>query len=214
MPTDRTTVRRLADRGRYDRSEIDAILDEAPFCHVGFVSEHGPVVIPTIHARDGDTMYLHGSQASGMLRAAEDADVCVTVTLLDGFVMARSAFHHSMNYRSVVVFGRARVVRDEDERLRAMRAVVEHVAPGRWDELRPPTAKELAATRIVAVPLDEASAKVRTGPPVDDEIDLGQGTWGGVVPVGLRAGRLEPDAHTPGEVAATAAVKELALRYS
>jgi hypothetical protein len=213
MPTDRTTVRRLGARGRYERSEIDAILDEAPFCHVGFLAEHGPVVIPTIHARDGSTLYLHGSPASAMLRSIEGADLCVTATILDGFVVARSAFHSSMNYRSVVVFGRGRAVTDEDEKARAMRAVTDHVVPGRWDELRGPTPKEIAATKIVAVELDEASAKVRTGPPVDDDDDLSSGTWGGVLPVGIAARAPEPDDHTPAGEPVPASVEALRARY-
>jgi nitroimidazol reductase NimA-like FMN-containing flavoprotein (pyridoxamine 5'-phosphate oxidase superfamily) len=214
MPTERTTVRRLAARGRYEREQIDDILDAAPICHVGFVAEHGPVVLPTIHARVGDTLYLHGSPVSAMLRAVDGAQLCVTATLLDGFVLARSAFHHSMNYRSVVVFGRAREVTDAAEKERALNAVVEHVARGRTRELRPMTRKEIAATRVMALPLDEASAKVRTGPPIDDDEDVASGVWAGVLPVSLTARAPEPDEHTPSGAATPAAVEALARRYS
>lgn len=213
MPTERTTIRRLAARGSYERATINEILDSAPICHVGFVADHGsPIVLPTIHARDGDTLYLHGSPVSAMLRAIDGAELCVTATLLDGFVLARSAFHHSMNYRSVVVLGRAREVRDDDEKARALNAVVEHIAPGRTAELRAITRKEIAGTRVMALPINEASAKVRTGPPIDDEEDLTPGTWGGVVPVSLTARAPEPDEHTPSGTAVPPSVASLAHR--
>jgi len=214
MSTERTTVRRRAERGRYETEQIYAILDAAPICHVGFTSEHGPVVLPTIHARDGDTLYLHGSPVSAMLRAIDGTELCVTATLLDGFVLARSAFHHSMNYRSVVVFGRARDVRDDAEKQRALNAVVEHIATGRGAELRPMTRKEVAATRVMAISLDEASAKVRTGPPIDDDADLESGTWAGVVPVALTARAPEPDSYSPPDAAVPDAVRALVARYS
>src|SRR5438034_10568843 len=170
LQTPRTTVRRLAARAVYDREAIYAILDEAYICHLGFVVPHEsgvqPFVIPTIHARLGDTLYFHGSAASRMLRSLRDGiDACVTVTLLDGLVLARSAFHHSMNYRSVVVLGRARLVEDLDEKRAALHAFTNHVVPGRWPELRPITAPELKGTAVLALPSQEASAKVRTGPP-------------------------------------------------
>lgn len=184
-PTVRTTVRRRAQRGHYERATIDVILDEGFVCHVAVVDDHGPVVLPTGYVRLGDEVVLHGSAANRMLRlAAEGRPVCVTVTLLDGLVLARSAFHHSMNYRSVVVFGQARVV-EGDEKVQALRAFVDHIVPGRSAEARPPDDRELAATLVVAVPLDEASAKVRSGPPIDDEADMGLDVWAGVIPLSL-----------------------------
>lgn len=185
-PSERTRLRRLPQRGSYERATIDPILDEALFCHVGFVADGQPFVIPTIHARVGDHLYVHGSAASRMLRGMEKGmPVCVTVTLIDGLVMARSAFHHSMNYRSVVVLGTGGAVADPAEKLVALRAIVEHVAPGRWDEVREPNEKELKATMVVSVPLDEASAKVRTGPPLDDDEDYALPCWAGVIPLRL-----------------------------
>src|SRR5213594_4735371 len=166
-PSARTTVRRLPARASYERATIDAILDEAVFCHVGFVAEGQPYVIPTIHARVGDRVYLHGSAASRMLRTlGEGVPVCVGATLLDGLVYARSAFHHSMNYRSVVILGIATEVREPAERLAALEAIVEHVVPGRWREVRSPSAQELKATMVLHVPIEEASAKVRSGGPL------------------------------------------------
>lgn len=186
--TDRTKVRRLGDRGRYDRETIHAILDEALVCHVGFVVDGAPVVIPTIHWREGDWLYFHGSSASRMLRSLKNGvEACVTVTLIDGLVLARSAFHHSMNYRSVVVFGTARVV-EGDEKLRALDALVDHVVRGRSKEMRPHKEIELKQTLVLAMPLDEASAKIRTGGPVDDEEDYALPIWAGVVPLKLTPG--------------------------
>ncbi len=193
--TERTRVRRLPKRGQYDAATIHAILDEALICHVGFVVEGAPVVIPTIHWRDGDTLYFHGSAASRMLRSLKNGvEACVTVTLLDGLVLARSAFHHSMNYRSVVVFGIAREVVDEDEKVRALDALVEHVVRGRSKEIRQPNDKELRQTLVLAMPLDEASAKIRTGGPVDDDEDYALPMWAGVLPLTLTPG--EPIADT------------------
>jgi uncharacterized protein len=190
-PTAATTLRRHPERGRHDRDTVYAILDQGLVCHVGFVEGERPFVLPTSYGRDGDTLYLHASSASRMARTlADGAEVCVTVTLVDGLVLARSAFNHSMNYRSVVVLGRATAVTDPDRKLHGLRVIVEHVAPGRWDSLRPALAKELQATSLLALPLQEASAKVRTGPPKDPEEDLGLGIWAGVVPLVLRA--LEP----------------------
>lgn len=192
--TDRTTVKRLPERGRYDRAVVDAILDEALTCHLGFVVDGQPFVIPTIHARLGATLYVHGSAASRMLRAAKAGPpVCVTVTLVDGLVMARSAFHHSMNYRSVVVLGPAREVTDPEEKTAALRAVVEHVAAGRWDEVRWPNELELKATTVLALAIDEASAKVRAGGPKDDEEDYALDCWAGVIPLRLTAAAPVPD---------------------
>ncbi|TML18311.1 MAG: pyridoxamine 5'-phosphate oxidase family protein [Actinobacteria bacterium] len=194
VPSARTTVKRHPERGAYDRDVIDAILDEALVCHAGFAVDGQPFVIPTIHARDGDVLYLHGSPGSRMLRnLREGIDACVTVTLLDGLVLARSVYNHSMNYRSVVVVGRAREVTAPDEKLRAMRCVVEHVVPGRWNEARQPSEKEIKATTILAVSLAEASAKIRSGPPTDDESDLDLPVWAGVIPLVLQAGDPAPD---------------------
>ena len=193
MTRERTQLGRHPERGRADRDLVGAILDEALVCHVGFVAGGYPTVIPTLHARLGDTVYLHGSPASRMLQAAPGAEVCVTVTLLDGVVMARSAFNHSMNYRSVMIFGRPRVVTDAKEKAAAFRALVEHVAEGRWDEARQPTPSELTATTVLAISLDEASAKVRGGPPIDTDGDLALDVWAGVVPLRMVAGDPVPD---------------------
>jgi len=186
VATARTTVKRHPERGDYDRATIDGILDEALVCHVGFVHDGHPFVIPTIHARDGDTLYLHGSPGSRMLRdLAQGVDVCVTATLLDGLVLARSVYHHSMNYRSVVVLGRAHEVTDDEGKLHAMECVVEHVVPGRWADARRPSEGELKGTTILAVSLEEASAKVRMGGPKDLEEDLELPVWAGVIPLAL-----------------------------
>jgi nitroimidazol reductase NimA-like FMN-containing flavoprotein (pyridoxamine 5'-phosphate oxidase superfamily) len=186
LRTPRTTVKRLPKRGLYDRGAVDAILDEGMVCHVGFVHDGQPFVLPTGYARLGDTVYLHGSPASRMLTTlSSGVPVCVTVTLLDGLVLARSAFHSSMNYRSVVILGTASPVTDRDRKLVAMRALVDHLIPDRWPDLRPVTDKELRATLVLELPLREASAKVRTGGPVDDEEDYALTMWAGVVPLGL-----------------------------
>jgi nitroimidazol reductase NimA-like FMN-containing flavoprotein (pyridoxamine 5'-phosphate oxidase superfamily) len=186
LQSPRTTVKRLAKRGDYDRNTINAILDEALICHVGFVVDGAPVVIPTIHTRVGDTLYFHGSAASRMLRSLRDGvDACVTVTILDGLVMARSAFHHSMNYRSVVVLGKGREVADREEKLRVLEALVEHVCAGRGLDVRPPNEAELRQTLVLAIPLTEASAKIRTGPAVDDEEDYALPIWAGIIPMAL-----------------------------
>ena len=183
-PTARTQIRRLPQRAIYSREEVYAILDEGFVCHVGFVYDGQPYVIPTNYARRGDELVIHGSPASRMLCALESGgDVCVTVTLVDGFVLARSAFHHSLNYRSVVILGKVREVSDPAEKLDALRCFTNHVAPGRWDEVRRPTAQELEATEVLALPLTEMSAKVRRGPPVDDELDRALPVWAGVVPL-------------------------------
>jgi nitroimidazol reductase NimA-like FMN-containing flavoprotein (pyridoxamine 5'-phosphate oxidase superfamily) len=180
-------VKREPHRGAYDRATIDAILDEALLCHLGFQVDGRPYVIPTLHARVGDRLYVHGSAASRMLRhAASGMPVCATVTLFDGLVLARSVFNHSVNYRSVVVFGTATLVAD-DEKREALRALTEQLAPGRWDEARQPTDKELKATWILSLPLDEASAKLRTGAEEDEPEDLDLPVWAGVVPVHLAA---------------------------
>jgi len=184
--TDRTRVRRLPERGTREWPAVAAILDEALVCHVGFVVDGAPVVIPTAHVRRGTTLYLHGAPSSRMLRiAAGGVEVCITATILDGLVLARSLFHHSLNYRSAVCFGRASEVTDLDEKEAALRCFAEHVLPGRAAEVRPPARGELMATRVLAVQLDEASAKVRGGPPKDDDEDLALPVWAGVLPVHL-----------------------------
>jgi uncharacterized protein len=187
-------VKREPQRGVYDRETIDAILDEALVCHLGFAVDGQPYVIPTLHARIGDLLYVHGSAASRMLRhAASDARICVTVTLLDGLVLARSVFNHSIDYRSVVVLGTPALVEDVDEKREALHAFTDHIAPGRWEEARQPTDQELKATWILSVPLDEASAKIRTGPPEDEPEDLDLPVWAGVVPIHLAAEPSEYD---------------------
>ena len=192
-PADRIRIKREPQRGRYDRDTIDAILDEALFCHLGFEVDGQPYVIPTLHARVGDTVYVHGSAASRMLKQlADGVRVCLTVTLFDGLVLARSVFNHSVNYRSVVLLGRATLVPD-DEKLAALQALTEQLAPGRWDEARRPTAQELKATWILTLPIEEASAKVRNGPPEDEPEDEQLPVWAGVVPVHLVAEPSEYD---------------------
>jgi nitroimidazol reductase NimA-like FMN-containing flavoprotein (pyridoxamine 5'-phosphate oxidase superfamily) len=183
--TDRTKVRRLAERGRSDRAIVDEVLDEAYIAHVGFVVDGQPRVLPMTYGRDGDVLYLHGAVGNAMLRASADAEVCVTVTLLDGLVLARSAFHHSMNYRCVVLLGTATKVTDDAEKRRAFDAVVEHVLPGRTQVARPSNDSELRSTMVLRLPIEEGSAKVRTGGPKDDPEDMGLPVWAGVVPLRL-----------------------------
>jgi nitroimidazol reductase NimA-like FMN-containing flavoprotein (pyridoxamine 5'-phosphate oxidase superfamily) len=192
-------VRRLPARADYERETIEAILDEALVAHLGFVVEGQPYVIPTLHARLGESVYFHGSSASRTIRAlAAGTEACLTVTLLDGLVLARSAVHHSVNYRSVVVLGRAEAIVDPTQKMAAIEAFTERLIPGRWQEVRPPTAKELKAIQVLSLPLGEASAKLRTGGPVDDEQDYALDTWAGVIPLETRARapladeRLEP----------------------
>ena len=197
-PTKRTTVRRSPEIARYDRATVHAILDEALVCHVGFVSDGQPYVIPTIHVRVGEVLYIHGLPASRMLRTlTKGAPVCVTVTLLDGLVLARSVFNHSMNYRSVVVFGEARKVADPDEKMAALEAISEQVCPGRWKEARKPSTKEFRGTEVVCIPIEEASAKVSTGPPSDEPEDLDLPVWAGVLPLTLSPGSPVADVAVP-----------------
>jgi nitroimidazol reductase NimA-like FMN-containing flavoprotein (pyridoxamine 5'-phosphate oxidase superfamily) len=195
--SERVRLRRKRERGSYDRAVIDAILDEGLMAHVGIVESDGqPLVIPTLHARDGDAVYLHGSTASRTLKAmAAGTPACLTVSLIDGLVLARSAMHHSANYRSAMLIGRARPVLEPREKLAAFELIVEHLVPGRWSEVRHPNENEMKATAIVAMAIDEASAKVRTGPPVDDEEDYDLATWAGVLPLSPRAGEPVPDAR-------------------
>lgn len=191
--TERTRGRRLHQRVGHGLDDIRAVLDAASVAHVGYVQDGTPFVTPTFHWRDGDMLYWHGSSASRALRASEDAEVCVTVTILDAWVLARSAFHHSANYRSVMVFGCPRRIEDEAEKAQAMRAFVERRFPGRWDRLRAMHAQEVKATAILALPIAEASVKIRTGGPVDDEEDMGAAVWAGVVPIVTGLGAPEPD---------------------
>jgi nitroimidazol reductase NimA-like FMN-containing flavoprotein (pyridoxamine 5'-phosphate oxidase superfamily) len=187
--TSRTQLRRYPTRGVFDKAQVFPILDEAFLCHVGFVADGNPVVIPTAFARSGEKIYVHGSAASRMLRTLHaGVEVCVTVTLLDGLVLARSGFHHSMNYRSVVIFGKATLVTDPDEKVAALRCLTNQIVPGRWDQVRPPTEKELKATSVLSLPLEEVSAKVRTGGPIDDDEDYALPIWAGVIPAGLKFG--------------------------
>jgi len=199
-PSARTEVRRLPERGSYDAEPARAILDEGIVAHVGLAGEHGPVVIPMLYARDGDRLLLHGSPASRLLRtAARGVDVCVTVTLIDGLVLARSAFHHSVNYRSVVVYGRAERIEDLDERRAALDVLVEGVVPGRTSEARSPNEKELRGTLVLALPLDELSVKVRTGGPVDEPEDYDLDVWAGVLPLPVVPGPPLPDEVQPAD---------------
>jgi nitroimidazol reductase NimA-like FMN-containing flavoprotein (pyridoxamine 5'-phosphate oxidase superfamily) len=182
--TQRTALKRLPKRGSHERETINQILDEGFICHVGFAVDGQPFVIPTGYARAGDRLFIHGSQASRMLRALKTGiDVCLTVTLIDALVLARSAFHHSMNYRSVVIFGRASLIAEREAKLAALFALSEHMIPGRWEEVREPNESELQQTTVLSLPIDEASAKIRTGPPLDDEEDYAMNVWAGVLPM-------------------------------
>jgi uncharacterized protein len=188
-PTQRTKVRRLSKRAVYDKAQVHAILDEGFLCHVGFTRDGQPFVIPTLYARSGESLYIHGSGASRMLKAlAQGVDICLTVTLVDGYVLARSAFHHSMNYRSVTVLGRARLVTEPAEKMEALRIITDHIVPGRWDEVRGPNELEMKQTVVLALPLEEVAAKVRMGPPADDEEDYALPIWAGVVPIHTQLG--------------------------
>jgi nitroimidazol reductase NimA-like FMN-containing flavoprotein (pyridoxamine 5'-phosphate oxidase superfamily) len=196
--TERTKLKRLPKRGHFDRETVYGILDEGFICHVGFAPEGRPVVIPTGYARVDDKLYIHGSQASRMLRTlSEGVDACVTVTLIDGLVLARSAFHHSMNYRSVVIFGRATLVEEREEKLAALLALSEHIVRGRWAEVREPNEQELRQTTVLSLALVEASAKIRTGPPLDAEEDYALPVWAGVLPLRLETGEPIDDPRLP-----------------
>jgi uncharacterized protein len=187
-PSARVRVKRMPDRAKYDRATVEAILDEGLICHLGFVAEAQPYVIPTIYARDGDKLLIHGSAAGRTLREVSGKiPVCLTVTIVDGLVLARSAYHHSMNYRSVVILGSATEIVERRAKLAAMRALVEHMIRGRWDDVRHPNEQELRATMVLSLPIDEVSAKVRVGPPIDDEEDYARDTWAGIVPLSLDA---------------------------
>jgi uncharacterized protein len=193
-PSPRTRVVRQADRGVYDRQEVYGILDEGFLCHVGFVGDGQPFVIPTSYGRKDANLYIHGSAASRMLRRMKEGlSVCVTVTLLDGLVLARSVFNHSMNYRSVVILGKAALVDDPEEKLAALRLLSEHILPGRWDDARQPNERELKQTSVLRLPIEEFSAKIRTGPPVDDPEDMTFPTWAGVIPLEMKSTDPLPD---------------------
>lgn len=210
--TDRTRLRRHAERSRADRAELYAVLDAGMICHFGVMISGSPVVLPTAYGRVDDTLYLHGSSANRSLLAADGQQVCVTVTNFDGLVCARAVFSHSVNYRSAMVFGQAVLVTDPAERLAGLRAVTEHLIPGRWDAVRAPTRKELAATAVLRLPLAEASVKVRTGPPADEPADLDSGVWAGVVPAAVRFGTPEPDPALPPQVAVPDHITRLSRR--
>lgn len=204
--TDRTRLRRLPERGSHEESALHAILDAGFLAHVGFQVEGQPFVIPTLYGREDNTLYLHGSAASRMMKQLETGiPACVTVTIVDGLVLARSAFHHSMNYRSVVAFGVARKIEGEEEKSRALRVISDHLIKGRWEEVREPAPKELKGTTVLRFDIDEASAKVRTGPPKDDKEDYELDVWAGVVPMRLVAGEPVPDGeqkrNVPGYIA-------------
>lgn len=205
---------RKSDRAHYDRETVHAILDAAPIVHIGFVDKDWPMVIPMIHARIGETLYLHGAKAARFAKVlGKGVPVCVTATLIDGLVLARSAFHSSMNYRSVVVHGMARLVEDADEKTEAVTAITDHVAPGRWDETRPMTDKELQSTGVIAVPIQQAAAKVRTGGPIDDDEDYALRIWGGVVPVRLALGEPQDDGRLVDGVDMPPSVAAAKLNY-
>ena len=194
--TERAEVHRRPERASYDYTVVYQIVDEALYCHVGFVHHGQSYVIPTLHARIDNQLYIHGAAASRMLSVLEGrSPVCVTLTLLDGLVLARSAFHHSMNYRSAIIFGRALEVTDPVEKMRSLKAIVEHIIAGRWRDVRSPNEKELKATKVLRISIDEASAKIRTGPPIDDEQDYELSCWAGEIPLKLTSDSLRPDPH-------------------
>jgi uncharacterized protein len=202
-PSERVRLRRKRERGSHERAAIDAILDEALIAHLGIADEHGqPFVTPTLHARCGELVYLHGSTASRTLRALRDgAPVCLTVSLIDGLVLARAVMHHSANYRSAMLLGKARIVDSPQEKLSALEAIVEHIVPGRWAEARLPSENELKATAVLALPIIEASAKIRSGPPQDDEEDYALPVWAGVIPLATEARAPEPDPRLSAAIA-------------
>jgi nitroimidazol reductase NimA-like FMN-containing flavoprotein (pyridoxamine 5'-phosphate oxidase superfamily) len=215
VPTKRTRLKRLSKRASYERKIIYQILDEAFICHVGFISDGQPVVIPTAYGRAEDVLYIHGSVASRMLRALADGiRVCVTVTLVDGLVLARSAFHHSMNYRSVVVFGKAYVVRGAMEKAKALRLFSEHVLPGRWAEVRQPNDGELKKTMVLRMPLMEASAKIRSGPPIDEASDYDLRVWAGELPLSLVAGEPITDPRLLPGIQVPAYIETVRVRFA
>jgi uncharacterized protein len=211
-PTPRSTLHRLRERGRLDRADLDAVIEAGLVCHLGVIIGGAPVVLPTGYGRIGENLYLHGSSGNKSLLSAAGKQVCVTITLLDGLVCARAVFHHSMNYRSAVIFGSPRLVDDPEEKLAALEAVTNHLVPGRWDHARTPTRKELAATAVLALPLDEASVKIRSGGPKDDPEDYDTPIWAGVLPSALAFGPAEPDPALKDGVAVPEHIAALAGR--
>ena len=204
-PTDRTTLKRQPGRGSHDLDPILAILDEAFVCHVGVALDGHSYVIPMAYGREGQRLYLHGSTANRMLRSLQKGvETCVTVTLIDGLVLARSAFHHSVNYRCVMIFGTATEVVDQAEKLAALRALIEHVVPGRWKDVREPTESELRRVLVLSLPIQEASAKIRTGGPIEEEEDHALGIWAGVIPLGVKAGPPQADDYVSSSLVAPA----------
>ena len=206
--TPRTTLRRHKERGSADRADLYAILDAGLICHLGVVADGMPLVLPTAFARDGDTMYLHGSSANGAFGAADGQQVCATVTHMDGIVCARSVFSHSVNYRSAVVLGTATIVTDEDERWQALRLITDHLVPGRWAVARQPTRKEMAATAVLSLPLAEASVKIRTGMPKDEPEDYDLDVWAGVLPMAVTFGAPQPDPLLRPEIPVPAHIRD------
>jgi hypothetical protein len=206
--TPRTTLRRLRERGRSDRADLYAVLDAGLVCHLGVVSDGAPVVLPTAYGRDGDTLYLHGSSANGAFATGTGQRVCVTVTHMDGLVCARSVFHHSVNYRSAVIFGTPELLTDEEERIRGLQVVTDHLIPGRWAAARKPTKKEMAGTSVLSLPLDEASVKIRTGGPSDDDEDYYLDVWAGVLPMTMTFGEPEPDPLRLDDIPVPAHIRE------
>ena len=191
--SNRNRVKRISNNSDYSKETVHAIIDEALFCHLGIIHDGKPVVIPTIHARMGDQIVFHGSNASRLLKISNNNEICVTITLLDGLVMARSLFNSSMNYRSAVIFGKGEIIKDHDERMAAFKSITDHIAPGRWDDARQPNNSELKQTSVVRMPIDEASAKISVGPPDDEDEDYDLDYWAGVIPINQTYGEPESD---------------------
>ena len=191
--SNRNRVKRISNKSDYSKETVHAIIDEALFCHLGIIHDGKPVVIPTIHARMGDHIVFHGSNASRLLKISNNNEICVTITLLDGLVMARSLFNSSMNYRSAVIFGKGEIIKDHDERMAAFKSITDHIAPGRWDDARQPNNSELKQTSVVRMPIDEASAKISVGPPDDEDEDYALDYWAGVIPINQTYGEPESD---------------------
>ena len=205
----RSKINRIPARGYYDKETINQIIDEALYCHVSFVQKNQPYIIPTIHARMGDRIFLHGAKGSRMVKhIAEGNNVSIVMTLLDGLVIARSVFHHSMNYRSVVVFGKGKLIENKEKKLEALEAITEHLIPGRWEDARKPNEKELNATTVVSIDVDEASAKIRTGPPIDDEEDYNLPVWAGMMPISLKFDSPENDPKLNEDIALPNYIRE------
>ena len=191
--SNRNRVKRISNKSDYSKETVHAIIDEALFCHLGIIHDGKPVVIPTIHARMGDHIVFHGSNASRLLKISNNNEICVTITLLDGLVMARSLFNSSMNYRSAVIFGKGEIIKDHNERMAAFKSITDHIAPGRWDDARQPNNSELKQTSVVRMPIDEASAKISMGPPDDEDEDYALDYWAGVIPINQTYGEPESD---------------------